>query len=103
MYTYEELKQFVDHCPRCALSGSRRKPVMGRGNLRSVVMFVAEAPGNSEDRDGIPFTGPSGEILDELLSHIGMTRQEIYLTNIVKCRRVIAVHCQLNRRPALHI
>lgn len=85
VYTYEELKQFVEHCPRCALAGSRRKPVMGRGNLKAVIMFVAEAPGNSEDRDGIPFTGPSGEILDELLRHIGITRQEIYLTNVVKC------------------
>ena len=58
---------------------------MGRGNLKAPIMFVAEAPGSSEDRDGIPFTGPSGKILDELLTHIGMTRQEIYLTNIVKC------------------
>lgn len=58
---------------------------MGKGNLKSPIMFVAEAPGTSEDRDGIPFTGPSGHVFDTLLESIGMTRQEIYLTNIVKC------------------
>lgn len=58
---------------------------MGRGNLKSDLMFVAEAPGSSEDRDGIPFTGPSGQVFDQLLGGIGMSRQDIYLTNILKC------------------
>ena len=58
---------------------------MGQGNLRSRVLFIAEAPGRNEDRDGIPFTGRSGELFDRLLDEIGMTRKEIYLTNIVKC------------------
>lgn len=93
MYTYEELKNFVDHCPRCPLAATRNKPVMGKGNLKSPIMFIAEAPGNSEDRDGIPFTGPSGRILDELLESIRLTRQDIYLTNIVKC------HPPHNRDP----
>lgn len=85
MYTYEELKSFVDNCSRCPLSGTRKKAVMGRGNLKASILFIAEAPGSSEDRDGIPFTGPSGQILDQLLTGIGMTRQDIYLTNIMKC------------------
>jgi len=85
MYTYEELKHFVDHCPRCRLAATRNKPVMGQGNLKSPVLFIAEAPGNSEDRDGIPFTGPSGKVLDELLESAGLARRDIYLTNIVKC------------------
>lgn len=85
MYTYEELKKFVDACPGCPLSRTRGKSVMGKGNLKASIMFVAEAPGSREDRDGIPFTGPSGNVLDELLRGIGMGRQDVYLTNLVKC------------------
>ena len=71
LYTYEELKDFVDHCTRCALSETRNKAVMGRGSLRSPVIFIAEGPGRSEDQDGIPFTGRSGRVFDRLLSGIG--------------------------------
>lgn len=85
LYTYEELKAFVDHCGRCPLSQTRNRAVMGRGNLHSPVLFIAEGPGRNEDRDGIPFTGRSGELFDRLLSGIGMKREEIYITNIVKC------------------
>lgn len=85
LYTYEELKAFVDHCGRCPLSQTRNRAVMGRGNLHSPVLFIAEGPGRNEDRDGIPFTGRSGELFDRLLSGVGMNREEIYITNIVKC------------------
>ena len=85
MYSYGELKDFVDHCGRCPLSRTRNRAVMGKGNLHSPVLFIAEAPGRNEDRDGIPFTGRSGELFDRLLGEIGMNREEIYLTNIVKC------------------
>ncbi len=85
MYTYEELTAFVSRCTRCPLCRTRQNPVMGRGNLKGGILFIAEAPGNSEDRDGIPFTGPSGKVLDELLAGAGMSRQDIYLTNVVKC------------------
>ena len=57
---------------------------MGKGDPKAPVMFVAEAPGNHEDMDGVPFTGRSGELLDQLLSGAGMSREEIYLTNVVK-------------------
>lgn len=93
MYTYEELKHFVDNCGHCPLAETRNKSVMGRGDLESQIMFIAEAPGNSEDRDGIPFTGPSGKVFDELLESVGMRREEIYLTNVVKC------HPPHNRDP----
>lgn len=93
MYTYEELKNFVDHCPRCPLSGTRNHSVMGKGSLDARMMFIAEAPGYNEDRDGVPFTGPSGTIFDELLAEIDLRRQDIYLTNIVKC------HPPKNRDP----
>lgn len=85
LYTYEELKDFVAHCERCPLSQTRNRAVMGRGNLHSPILFIAEGPGKNEDRDGIPFTGKSGELFDRLLSDINMTRDEIYITNIVKC------------------
>ncbi len=93
MYTYEELKNFVEHCSKCRLADTRNKSVMGKGNLKSPIMFIAEAPGNNEDRDGIPFTGPSGKVLDNLLESVGLNRQNIYLTNIVKC------HPPQNRDP----
>ena len=93
MYTYEELKEFVDHCTRCELCKTRNHPVMGKGNLNSPILFIAEAPGKNEDHDGIPFTGRSGELFDRLLSEIGMKREEIYLTNILKC------HPPNNRDP----
>lgn len=85
MYTYEELKNFVDHCGRCPLVQTRNRAVMGRGSLRSPVLFIAEGPGRNEDRDGIPFTGQSGQVFDRLLGEIGMTREDVYITNIVKC------------------
>lgn len=85
MYTYEELKNFVDHCTRCPLAQTRNKAVMGNGNLKSPILFIAEAPGWKEDRDGIPFTGKSGTLFDRLLSEAGMRREEIYITNVVKC------------------
>ena len=85
MYKYEELKNFVDHCTRCELCRTRNHPVMGKGNLNSPVLFIAEAPGRNEDRDGVPFTGKSGELFDRLLENIGMDREAIYLTNVVKC------------------
>ena len=93
MYTYEELKEFVDHCRRCPLCETRNRPVMGKGNLSSPILFLAEAPGRNEDRDGIPFTGRSGQLFDRLLREIGMNREEIYLTNLVKC------HPPENRDP----
>ena len=79
------MKGFVDHCSRCELCRTRNHSVMGKGNLHSPILFIAEAPGRNEDRDGVPFTGRSGELFDRLLREIEMKREEIYLTNIVKC------------------
>ena len=85
MYTWEELKQFVDHCGRCPLCRTRTHAVMGRGNLKAAVMFVAEAPGRQEDQQAIPFVGPAGHVFDQLLEAASMSREEIYITNIIKC------------------
>ncbi len=85
-YTWKDIEGHVAACTRCPLSRTRNHPVMGRGNGGADIMLIAEAPGGEEDRQGIPFVGPSGEILDSLLRDCGLKRAEIYITNIVKCR-----------------
>ena len=85
MYTHQELETMILQCSRCPLSKSRKQPVIGRGSLKADIMFVAEAPGTQEDVQGIPFVGPAGRVLDILLASAGLTRQEIYITNIIKC------------------
>ncbi len=83
--TWNDIEQYVAVCTRCPLSRTRQRPVMGRGNFQADIMLIAEAPGGQEDRQGIPFVGRSGEILDDLLRDCGLDRTEIYITNIVKC------------------
>lgn len=84
-YTWNTIEQHIAACANCPLSGTRQRPVMGRGSREADIMFIAEAPGGEEDRQGIPFVGRSGEILDRLLRDSGLTREEIYITNILKC------------------
>ena len=85
LYSWDELNAFVNSCTRCELCRSRLRPVMGRGSLASRLMFVAEAPGSQEDRAGVPFVGPAGKLLDELLAGCGLRREDTYITNILKC------------------
>ena len=92
-YTWNDIKQHVSACTLCPLSQTRHLPVMGRGDHQAGLMLIAEAPGNQEDQQGLPFVGRSGEILDKLLQDCGLTREEIYITNIVKC------HPPSNRDP----
>ncbi len=73
-------------CTDCRLSESRRKAVPGYGNVRSDILFVGEAPGYNEDLQGKPFVGKAGDILDVLLFYIGLTREDVYIANVVKCR-----------------
>jgi uracil-DNA glycosylase family 4 len=80
-----DMERHVAACTRCPLSQSRRQPVMGRGSLQGGFLLIAEAPGVQEDRQGMPFVGRSGEILDRLLQDCGLSREEIYITNIIKC------------------
>ncbi len=94
MYTWEQTEQMIHNCQRCSLSRTRNLPVMGRGNRAAKIMFVAEAPGAQEDQQGVPFVGPAGRVLDVLLTSIQLKRQDIYLTNIVKC------HPPANRDPS---
>ncbi len=73
-------------CPKCDLSRSRTNAVPGEGPENAAIMFIGEAPGFHEDRQGRPFVGPAGQYLDELLALIGMDRNKVYITNVVKCR-----------------
>jgi len=73
-------------CRKCRLCETRKNAVPGEGSERTRVMFVGEAPGEQEDIQGRPFVGSAGKLLTELLASIGLGREEIYITNVVKCR-----------------
>ena len=73
-------------CTRCRLHQSRTQVVFGQGDPDADLMFVGEAPGFHEDRQGIPFVGPSGQLLNRLLEGIGLRRQDVYICNVVKSR-----------------
>ena len=85
MHTWDEIEQHINACTHCPLSQTRHLPVMGRGSHNADIMLIAEAPGSQEDLEGLPFVGRSGKILDELLTDCSLTREEIYITNILKC------------------
>jgi len=76
----------VKACRKCVLWKSRKNPVAGEGNPNAAVMFIGEAPGYWEDVRGRPFVGAAGKLLDEMLSRIGLSRSEVYIANILKCR-----------------
>ncbi len=73
-------------CTRCRLSKSRTQAVPGDGPENAPIMFIGEGPGFYEDQQGRPFVGPAGQFLNELLGSIGMKREDVYITNVVKCR-----------------
>lgn len=84
--TLEEAREILGECTRCPLHESRKKLVFGAGNPEARLMFVGEAPGRAEDAQGLPFVGPAGKLLDDLLAGIGLRRPDVYITNVVKCR-----------------
>ena len=84
--TWAELRQNCLACSRCPLAGTRHHVVFGVGPEDAEVLFVGEGPGQQEDLQGEPFVGPAGQLLDEMLSIIGLGRHNCYITNIVKCR-----------------
>jgi len=83
---WEELKNECAGCTRCSLAAERTNLVFGVGNEHAEVMFIGEGPGEQEDLQGIPFVGPAGKLLDDMLGLIGLDRSNIYIANIVKCR-----------------
>lgn len=87
MYTsFSKLKNDVETCEKCPLYASRRNTVLGEGSLKAKVMFIGEGPGRDEDEIGRPFVGRAGQLLDKMLKSIGLTRNDVYIANILKCR-----------------
>ena len=76
----------VAGCERCALASTRTQVVFGAGSPSAELMFVGEAPGFHEDKNGVPFVGAAGKLLGKLLEGIGLSRDEVYICNTVKCR-----------------
>ena len=74
------------NCESCALAGSRTQVVVGSGEPDADLMFVGEAPGFHEDKQGIPFVGQAGRLLETLLEEIGLSREQVYIANVLKCR-----------------
>jgi len=84
-----ELHAYRDNvagCTRCALAGGRTQVVFGSGDPAADLMFVGEAPGFHEDKQGVPFVGAAGKLLDQLLAGIGLGRADVYVANVLKCR-----------------
>jgi uracil-DNA glycosylase family 4 len=84
-----ELEQLADQvraCQKCRLAQTRTRAVPGEGPANATVMLIGEGPGFHEDRQGRPFVGPSGNLLEQMLAGIGLSRQQVYITNVVKCR-----------------
>jgi uracil-DNA glycosylase len=82
----EEVATLVSSCARCELCRGRTRAVPGHGDYNTDILFIGEAPGMHEDRQGLPFVGASGQFLNELLGSINLDRSTVFITNIVKCR-----------------
>ncbi|NIY75569.1 uracil-DNA glycosylase [Thalassospira sp. HF15] len=82
----DELKAAIEKFEGCALKKSASNTVFGTGNVEANIVLVGEAPGAEEDRQGLPFVGPSGKLLDAMLRSIGLAREEVYITNILPWR-----------------
>ncbi len=86
MSALAEIYQEIAVCTACRLHESRTRPVPGEGPPDAEILFIGEGPGYYEDQQGRPFVGPSGQLLEKLLASIGLRREQVYITNVVKCR-----------------
>ena len=84
--TLEVIAAQVNQCKACSLYFGRKNAVPGVGPADADIMFIGEGPGFHEDQQGLPFVGPAGRFLDELLESIGLTRENVFIANVVKCR-----------------
>lgn len=84
--SWDELERVALSCTRCPLAEGRTQVVFGVGSRDADLVFVGEGPGAEEDRQGIPFVGRAGQLLTRLIEGIGLTRDEVYICNVVKCR-----------------
>ena len=84
---FDELREAALACRNCKLAETRRNVVFGAGNPAAKLMFIGEGPGENEDLQGEPFVGRGGQLLDRMLSHVGLSRErDVYIANMVKCR-----------------
>jgi DNA polymerase len=86
MSALSELYQETERCQECELARHRTRVVPGEGAEDADILFIGEAPGWHEDQQGRPFVGPAGHFLEELIASIGLTREKVYIANVVKCR-----------------
>lgn len=86
MQELETLKNSCQNCRKCPLCETRTNVVFGVGNEKARLVFVGEAPGQSEDEQGIPFVGAAGKLFDKYLKAVGIPRDDVYICNILKCR-----------------
>jgi DNA polymerase len=84
--TLAEVRKELGDCKRCKLHRTRRTIVFGEGNEKASLMLIGEAPGYDEDVQGRPFVGKAGQLLTKILQSINLPREEVYITNIIKCR-----------------
>ena len=84
--TWEELEESIKDCQKCKLYKMRQNIVFGTGNKNAKLMFIGEGPGADEDRQGEPFVGRAGKLMNMAFEMIGIKREEVYIANIVKCR-----------------
>ena len=83
---YQELKEEALKCSRCQLREGCNGVVMGEGNINSKIMLIGEGPGANEDRLGRPFVGRAGKLMDKILASVNLKREDLYITNVIKCR-----------------
>jgi DNA polymerase len=84
--TLDLVRDDLGECTRCKLHTGRKTVVFGVGNPDAELLFVGEAPGRDEDREGVPFVGRAGQLLTKIIASIGLTRDEVYIANVIKCR-----------------
>ncbi|MBT9174793.1 MAG: hypothetical protein DDT22_00454 [candidate division WS2 bacterium] len=98
-FDLEIYKKEVDTCKKCSLGYYRTNTVIGEGKMPSDLVFIGEGPGDQEDREGRPFVGRAGELLNHSLTQVGLARNEVWITNIVKCRAFEQVDYKKVNRP----
>ncbi|MDI6704455.1 MAG: uracil-DNA glycosylase [bacterium] len=91
----DQIRKWISGCKRCKLHSTRRNIVFGVGDEKARLMLIGEAPGYEEDRKGEPFVGKAGQLLTRMLEAINLSRKDVYITNVVKCRP------PQNRNPTL--
>ena len=83
---WDDLKKRIENCTKCPLHTTRTQTVFGVGNPEAAILFIGEAPGANEDNQGEPFVGQAGQLLNAMLASINLKRDDIFITNILKCR-----------------